>query len=76
MAQEVKQMRVGACAGFAYNLVKLVLLADHTRYEVDSKTFYVSGKAPYPFKILPRPDSDLFRHIFISVVCSAHALYQ
>jgi hypothetical protein len=36
MAQQGEQMRVGAREGFAYNSVKLVLLANGSRYEVDS----------------------------------------
>jgi hypothetical protein len=36
MAQQVKQMRVGAREGFVYRLVKLVLLSNSIRYEVDS----------------------------------------
>jgi hypothetical protein len=39
MAQQNKQMRVGAREGFAYQSVKLVLLANVNRYEVDSNTF-------------------------------------
>jgi hypothetical protein len=39
MAQQRKQMGVGACEGFAYYLLKLVLLANGNRYEVDSNTF-------------------------------------
>jgi hypothetical protein len=60
MAQQGKQMRVGACKGFAYRSVKLVLLANGNRYKVDSNTVFVSGKALYPFKVLPCPNSDLF----------------
>jgi hypothetical protein len=60
MAQQGKQMRVGAREGFAYNTVKLVLLANGNRYEVDYNTFFPSGKALYPFKILHCPNSDLF----------------
>jgi hypothetical protein len=45
MAKEGKQMRVGAREGFAYHSVKLVLLANGNRYEVDSNTFFGSGKA-------------------------------
>jgi hypothetical protein len=45
MSQQGKQMRVGASRGFAYHSVKLVLLANGNRYEVDSNTFYLSGKA-------------------------------
>ncbi len=33
-------MRVGALNGFAYLLVKLVLLANSNGYEVDSNTFF------------------------------------
>jgi hypothetical protein len=40
MAQQGKQMRVGAREGFAYNSVKLVLLANGNRYEVDYNTFF------------------------------------
>ncbi len=40
MAQQGKQMKVGAREGFAYISVKLVLLANSNRYEVDSKTFF------------------------------------
>ncbi len=40
MAQQDKQMRVDACEDFAYNSVKLVLLANGYRYEVDSNTFF------------------------------------
>jgi hypothetical protein len=49
MAQQGKQTRVGAREGFAYYSLKLVLLATGNRYEVDSKTFFLSGKALYPF---------------------------
>jgi hypothetical protein len=45
MAQQGKQMRVGAREGFAYHSLKLVLLANGNRYEVDSNTFLLSGKA-------------------------------
>jgi hypothetical protein len=72
MAQQGKQMRVGARKCFAYYSLKLVLLATGNRYEVDSKTFFLSGKALYPFWILPCPNSDLFRHTFISVVCGVN----
>jgi hypothetical protein len=52
-------MKVGACKGFGYHLVKLVLLANGNRYEVGSNTFFPSGKALYSFKILPCPNYDL-----------------
>ncbi len=40
MEQQGKQMRVGAPEGFAYNSVKLVLLANDNRYEVDFSTHF------------------------------------
>jgi hypothetical protein len=42
------------------NSVKLVLLANGNRHEVDSNTFFLSGKALCPYKMLPSMDSDLF----------------
>jgi hypothetical protein len=39
MAQRGKQMGVCARKGFAYNSVKLVLLANGKIHEVDSNTF-------------------------------------
>jgi hypothetical protein len=39
MAQQGKQMRFGICNGFGYHSVKLVLLANSNRFEVDSNTF-------------------------------------
>jgi hypothetical protein len=59
MAQQGKQMRVGARKGFAYHSVKVVLLANVNRDEVDSNTFF-SGKALYSFEILPCFNSGLF----------------
>ncbi len=59
MVQQGKQGRVGAREGFPCNSVKLVLLANGNRYEVDSNTFFLSGEAIYPSKILPYPNSDL-----------------
>jgi hypothetical protein len=53
MAQHGKQMRVRARKGFPYHSVKLVLLANSNRYEVDSNTFCSSGKAIYAFDKLP-----------------------
>jgi hypothetical protein len=52
-------MRVGAHDGFSYRSVILVLLANGNRYEVDSNKLFLSGKALYPFKVLPCPNSDL-----------------
>jgi hypothetical protein len=39
MAQQGKQIRVGAREGFAYNSVKLVLMVYGNQYEVDFNTF-------------------------------------
>jgi hypothetical protein len=60
MAQQDKQMRVGARKGFEYNSGNLVLLANGHRYEDDSNSFYQSGKTLYQFKSLLCPSSDLF----------------
>ncbi len=71
MALQGKQMRVGAREGFAYYSVKLVLLAKGNRYEVDSNTFFQSGKTLYPFWVLPCHNSDHFlKYLFVSVLCS------
>jgi hypothetical protein len=51
MAQQGKQMRVGACEGFAYHSVKLVSLANGNRYEVDSNKLFLTGKAIYALSI-------------------------
>ncbi len=40
MEQQGKQMRVGVREGFAHHSVKLVLLANGNRHEVDSNTFF------------------------------------
>jgi hypothetical protein len=53
-------MRVGARKGFAYHSVRLVLLANGNRYEVDSITFLHGREAFYSFRILPFFNSDLF----------------
>jgi hypothetical protein len=46
MAQQGKQMLVlTAHKRFAHHSVKLVLLANGNRYEVDLNTFLLSGKA-------------------------------
>jgi hypothetical protein len=68
MAPQCKQMRAGACNGFAYNSVKLVLLASGYRYEVHSNTFIISGIVLYPFEILLCPNSDHIWRIIVSVV--------
>jgi hypothetical protein len=43
MAQQGKQIRVGACNGFAYRSVKLVLVANGNRYELIPKCFFFSN---------------------------------
>jgi hypothetical protein len=58
MAQQSKQMRVGAHEGFAYNSVKLVSLANGKMYEVELNTFFSSDLALYPLKILHSPNSS------------------
>jgi hypothetical protein len=45
MAQQGKQMRVGAREGFAYHSVKLVLLANGRGYEVDPNYYLPSATA-------------------------------
>jgi hypothetical protein len=55
MAQQGKQMRVGARLGFSYRSVKLVSLAKGVRYEVDSNTFLEVVNAFYPLKYCPGP---------------------
>jgi hypothetical protein len=64
IAHRGKQMRVGAREGFAYHPVKLVLLANGNRYEVDSHAFFLC-EALSPFEVLPCPNSAPF----IPVVC-------
>jgi hypothetical protein len=59
MAQQGKQMSVGAREGFAYHSVKLVLLANGNRYVIDFNMFS-SGKALHQFIVLPCPNSELF----------------
>jgi hypothetical protein len=51
MARQGKQMRVGACEGFACDSGKVVLQANGDRYEVDSNTLLLSGKAIHPFEL-------------------------
>ncbi len=47
MAQEGKRMRVDGREDFPHRPVKLVLLANGNKYEVNSNTFFVSGTARY-----------------------------
>jgi hypothetical protein len=61
-------MRVSACGGFAYKTVKLVKPANCYSYEVDSNTYFVSGKALLcPFKILSCPNSNIFSCLSLCV---------
>jgi hypothetical protein len=55
-------MRVDAREGFAYNSLKLVLVAYSNRYEVDSNTFFLCGGALCPFKISSCPNSYLLKN--------------
>ncbi len=51
MAEQGKQMmRVGAREGFAYHSLKLVLLANGNRYEVDMVFFTLYPLARWVFK--------------------------
>ncbi len=59
MAQQGKPMRVGAREGFVYHTVKLVLLANDNRYDVDSNTYFQAVRH-YQTDVLPCPNSDLF----------------
>jgi hypothetical protein len=76
MAQQGKQMRVGAREGFAYHSLELVLLANVNEYEVDSNAFFLGGKALYPFTVLPCHNIDLFftRLYLLSVVIPRQAI--
>jgi hypothetical protein len=53
MAQQGKQMRVGAREGFAYHSVKLVLVANGNRYEVDSNTLFLTSPLSIKYCHLP-----------------------
>jgi hypothetical protein len=77
MLQQGKQGRVGARKGFQCNSVKVVLVANSNRYEVDSNTFFLSCKALYPLKILPCPNlTFFFTHIRICGLCYYHQVFQ
>jgi hypothetical protein len=52
MAQQGKQMIVGACEGFPYQIVKLGLLTNGNRYGWIPTRSFLCGKAFYPFKVL------------------------
>jgi hypothetical protein len=69
IAQQGKQMRVGARQGFAYNSINLVSLATVTVMRLNPVCIFMSGKALYPFKVMPCANSDLFQQPIASVVC-------
>jgi hypothetical protein len=63
MAQQGKQMRGGIREGFAYNSVRMVLLANGNMFEVDYNTFFLSGEefdVIIPFRIRPCPTLTFF----------------
>jgi hypothetical protein len=60
MAQEGKQMKVGAREGFAYHSVKLGLLANVERYEVYFNTFFPDVKPSIHLKFCPVPTLTIF----------------
>jgi hypothetical protein len=66
-------MRVGARKGFSYHSVKLVLMPNGNRYEVDSNTFFKVVKPSNPVKIVTCSKSDLFLPTSLSVVCAPNA---
>jgi hypothetical protein len=45
------------------------IMATSNRYEVRSNTFFIIGKTFQPFKTLSLPNSHLFWHKVVSVVC-------
>jgi hypothetical protein len=63
-------MRVGAREGLAYYSVKLVLLANGNRHEVDSNTLFLKSKALYLFQVLQCTISDIFSHTFVTLGCA------
>jgi hypothetical protein len=71
MTQPGKQMRVGAREGSVYRSMKLVLLANGNRYEVDSNAFFFSKwqSPPKILEILPSPVAlptlSFFLHKFV-----------
>jgi hypothetical protein len=73
-------MGVFARDGFAYLSVKLVVVANGNRYEVDSSTFvFLSGKALHPFRVVPCHNFDLIEYIIVSVhslVCGSTVVME
>ncbi len=66
MAEQGKQMRVGACNGFACNSVELVLLANGYKYDVGSNVLFLSGNALNPLKSFPCPTlTSAVTHLYL-----------
>ncbi len=76
MAQQGKQLRVDAREGCPCDSVKLVLLANVNRYEVDFNTFLLSGEILYPCEISPCPNFNLSLHISISIICAFNSFLE
>jgi hypothetical protein len=69
MIQQGKQMRVSALKGLPYHSVKLVLMANGNRYEVDSSTFFLTRHSPLSIENIVLSQVWTFlTWIFISVV--------
>jgi hypothetical protein len=61
MAQQDKQVRVGAREAFAYHSVELVFVANRDRYEVDSTASVLNGsRVLYALKTFFCHNSDHF----------------
>jgi hypothetical protein len=72
MAQQNKQMRVGAQEGFAHDSVKLPLLATGNMYEVDSSIYFLNWKNTLSVQIFDLFQlRRLFSHTFVSLVNEA-----
>jgi hypothetical protein len=69
MAQQGKQMRVGAYKGIAYQSVDLVGVAINNRFEVDSNTFFKVVKPTIHSKYFPLPTMTFSTHILIFRQC-------
>ncbi len=59
MTQQGKQMRVGAGEGFTYNAVKLALLANSNKYDVDSNERFYTVMPSVHLKSCPVVRSQL-----------------
>jgi hypothetical protein len=63
MAQQGKQVRVGARKCFPCNSLKVVLLANCERYEVDWNAFFLVAKPSIDTNYLPAPTLTFITHI-------------